>query len=139
MSKEVLIPKDGPAQPLLLDPNFDPDAKVPRETDKLLDNTVRSTQVQGQIDGDNDYIQFIKKHGSKWKAFNIMAGLMFLGIAGGTIAIQKANQEDCGGIKTALWLSMACNVMNAGVNFMCALQIEQKACSSFGWTVFIVF
>ena len=38
MSKEVLIPKDGPAQPVLLDPNFDPDAKVPRETEKLLDN-----------------------------------------------------------------------------------------------------
>jgi hypothetical protein len=29
--------------------------------------------------------------------------------------------------------------MNAGVNFMCMVKIEQKACSSFGWTVWIVF
>ena len=56
--------------------------------------------------------------------------LMFLGIAGGTIAIQKFYTEDCGSIKTALWLSMACNIMNAVVKFLCMLNIEQKACSS---------
>ena len=130
MSDEALLPKDGPAQPTAGEPqNFD--GKQIKETPKLLDVT--------EHQDDDEYKNFISKHGTKWRIFNLMSMLMFLGIAGGTIVIQRYYPEDCGSIKTALWLSMACNFMNAVVNFLCMLTIEQKACSSFGWTVFIVF
>ena len=130
MSDEALLPKDGPAQPTAGEPqNFD--RLHIKETPKLLDVT--------EHQNDDEYKNFITKHGTKWRIFNLMSMLMFLGIVGGTIVIQRYYPEDCGSIKTALWLSMACNFMNAVVNFLCMLTIEQKACSSFGWTVFIVF
>ncbi len=130
MSDEALLPKDGPAQPTAGDhQNFD--GQQIKETTKLLDET--------EHQDDDEYKKFITTHGTKWRIFNLMSMLMFLGIAVGTIAIQMSYTEDCGSIKTALWLSMACNFMNAVVNFLCMLTIEQKACSSFGWTVFIVF
>ena len=127
MSNEVLLPKVSETTPaaegptvadFYNDPNFDPDPKPGHA--KLLEEN----------EEDDEYKKFITAHGSKWKIFNFLSMAMFLGIAIGTIFIQRAYPQDCGGIKTALWLSMACNFMNAVVNFLCMLKIEQKACSS---------
>ena len=115
MSDEAFLPKDGPGHPTPGEPQNFSSLQI-KETPMLLDGT--------EHQDDDEYKKFITKHGTKWRVFNLMSMLMFLGIAGGNIAIQKVYTEDCGSIKTALWLSMACNIMNAVVNFLCMLTIE---------------
>ena len=115
MSDEAFLPKDGPGQPTPGEyQNFS--SQQIKETPMLLDGT--------EHQDDDEYKKFITKHGTKWRIFNLMSTLMFLGIGVGTIGIQMVNKEDCGSIKTALWLCMACNFMNAVVNFLCMLTIE---------------
>ena len=82
MSNEVLLPKEAEG-PMVLnfqyDPNFDPDPKPStiQGHEKLLEET----------DNNDDYKKFIQSHGTKWKIFNILSMVMFIGIATGTIFI----------------------------------------------------
>ena len=81
MSDEALIPKqtyNGPtAADFYKDPNFNPDPSPTKDGHtKLLEETEQ-----------DDYKKFIKTHGTKWKIFNVLSMIMFIGIAIDTIVI----------------------------------------------------
>ena len=81
MSNEVLLPKqaEGPnIANFYNDPNYDPDPKPTTQGhDKLLE----------EPETNDEYMKFIKDHGTKWKVFNFLSMTMFIGIAIGTIFI----------------------------------------------------
>ena len=115
MSDEAFLKKNSLGQRTTGEPqNFN--GYQFKETPKLLDGA--------EHEAEDEYKKFITNHGSKWRIFNLISMLLFLGIAGETIAMQRFYPEDCDTIKTALWLSMVCNFLNALVNFLCMLSIE---------------
>ncbi len=91
------------------------------------------------VEVDDEYQRFLKLHGGKWRGYNFVSMIFFIGLAVGTYYMIKSPEEDCANLKQTLYLVMLCHIANA---FLCGIIMmgqEINTCTTFSMTIFTAF
>ncbi len=85
------------------------------------------------------YDRFLVDNKKPWIWFNILTTLGSIGLAVGTFLVVWRQREDCGGMKTALWLVFIMHIVNALETLLNLTGLERKLCTSFMMCGFFIF
>ncbi len=105
------------------------DKKTKRTKDQAIVNTQKG----------NAYANFLVENRKPWLWFNLLATLGSIGLAVGTFLVVWNQREDCGGLKTALWLVFAMHIVNTFETILNLTGLEKKLCTGFIVCGFFIF
>ena len=85
------------------------------------------------------YEKFTVENKKPWTLFNIFTTLGSIGLAVGTYLVLLNQEEDCAGMKTALWMVFVMHIVNIFETLFNIAGLEKKLCNGYMVCGFFIF